>query len=330
MRTRIPWHPSKSRAHGNVFLNLRHREPDTETAPMDDAPPAPHAQKKMRFRSFLSLFNKYALLVLLSPWHFFKIICFLLGLVIILSTLLVVLCTHAFLHALPPVQSYTFRDLRMRAESAIHRHYPQAQHFHWEPIENVGHDLIYSLVISEDATFFEHHGFNYDALAKSLAENIRKRELAFGGSTISQQVVKNIFLDDSKTLGRKIREVILTRQLESHFSKNQILEIYLNLAEFGPNLIGVYSAAHTYFSTSPSKLNAAQGAFLAVMLPSPRRYFYAVVENRNLSSQKRKKINRILREMNYKDLISQEQYKRYLRYPLFEKLNPAQRHLATQ
>ena len=156
-----------------------------------------------------------------------------------------------------------------------------------------------------------------DALVNSFAENLKRREFAFGGSTISQQVVKNIFLDNKKSIIRKIRELVVTRRLEKRFSKNLILELYLNIAEFGPDIFGVNAASHYYFKKSPSRINAAEGAFMALMLPSPRKNHYRLFQNRNLSERWRRKLQRILKDMRYNDFITEKQYRYYINYPYF-------------
>src|SRR5690606_22251702 len=104
--------------------------------------------------------------------------------------------------------------------------------YKWVPMKKIHRDLVFSIVVSEDATFFEHNGFNFEAMVDSLAENIKERKAAYGASTISQQVVKNVFLTSEKTLFRKLKEALITHQMERRFSKNEILEIYLNIAEF--------------------------------------------------------------------------------------------------
>src|SRR5690606_7712117 len=104
---------------------------------------------------------------------------------------------------------------------------------------------------------------------------------------------------------------------------NQIIEIYLNLAEFGPDIFGVRAASHHFFGKSPGKINAAEGAFMALMLPSPRKNHYAIFQNHNLTRAKRKRIRRVLRDMMYSEFISPEQYRRYLRYDYFPRRGTA-------
>jgi len=97
--------------------------------------------------------------------------------------------------------------------------------------------------------------------------------------------------------------------MEERFTKNEILEIYLNIAEFGPDIFGVYMASMHYFNKEPKRINTAEGAFLALMLPSPKKYHYSIFRNKYLANRHKKKLRRILKDMLYKELISPEQYR---------------------
>ncbi len=189
-------------------------------------------------------------------------------------------------------------------------------------MKEINRELLFSIVISEDSTFFEHGGFNLEAMIDSVAENIKERRPAYGASTITQQVAKNLFLTNEKTILRKLQEAILTNKLEAKFSKNEILEVYLNIAEFGPDIFGINAASHHFFKLNPSEVNAAQGALLAQMLPSPRRHYFQIFENKNLTRAKRKRIDRILRDMLYQEYITEKQYREYVRYRYFEEGTP--------
>ena len=129
-----------------------------------------------------------------------------------------------------------------------------------------------AVIVSEDGTFYSHHGFDWDEMKNSVKKDLKTKKFARGGSTISQQLVKNVYLSLHKSLFRKFKEAILTMQLEKHFSKDEILERYLNVVEFGKNLYGIGSATQFYFKKSPAELTAAEGAFLAFLLPDPKKY----------------------------------------------------------
>jgi monofunctional glycosyltransferase len=266
----------------------------------------------------LRLLMRRTWIVLLSVYRVFQILCFLLGVGVIAGTISLSAYFHSFFASMPKLKSMDYPAIRSLAQSRVHDRLEKKDgHPTWVELRDVSRDYLYSIVMSEDSTFFEHRGFNYEAMVNSLAENIREMRPAFGASTISQQVSKVLFLTSEKTITRKIREFFVTLDLENTYNKNQILEIYLNVAEFGPDIIGAQSAAMHYFNKPASQINAAEGAFIALMLPSPKRNHYAVFQNRNLTSSKRKKIARVLREMHYRELISESQYERYMSYNFF-------------
>ncbi|MEK7691555.1 MAG: biosynthetic peptidoglycan transglycosylase, partial [Bdellovibrionota bacterium] len=175
------------------------------------------------------------------------------------------------------------------------------------------------IVMSEDSEFFEHDGINVEAIIDAIAVNLRTQKNTIGASTISQQVAKNLFLEFEKSYVRKIKEFMITRDIERRFTKNQILELYLNLAEFGPDIFGVEAAGQHYFGKKASAINAAEGAFIALMLPSPRRLHYSVYQNQNLTDARRKRIRRVLQDMLYNEFITEGQFAQYVRYPYFKK-----------
>jgi|SaaInlStandDraft_5_1057022.scaffolds.fasta_scaffold33083_2 monofunctional glycosyltransferase len=139
-------------------------------------------------------------------------------------------------------------------------------------LEDVSPYFIQSLVISEDGSFYKHKGFDLQELRNSFIENLKSFKYKRGGSTISQQLVKNYFLTGKKSLLRKLKEAYLTYLLEKNFSKNEILEKYINLVDFGREIFGLQSAAHLYFNTTPSQLSLAQSIVLVYLLPSPTLY----------------------------------------------------------
>lgn len=258
------------------------------------------------------------LALILSPWRIFKLVCFSVGLLVMGASLTSGILVWKFLGSLPDLEKVRFADVEALAKRRVAEHLVDKRaYYRWVALKDVNRPFLYSVVLSEDATFFEHEGFNFDAIADSLAENIRERKTAFGGSTISQQVVKNLYLEQEKTLWRKLKEFLITRRLESRFSKNEILEIYFNIAEFGPDIYGIGAASRAYFGKIPADVNAAEGAFLALMLPSPRRNYYSIYENKNLSKPKRKRLERVLRDMLYEDLITEQDYRRFVTYDYF-------------
>ena len=139
------------------------------------------------------------------------------------------------------------------------------------PLERVAPRLAEAVVLSEDAAFFGHAGFDFREIRNAVAESVERRRFGRGASTITQQLARNLFLGTERTLGRKVKEALLAVKLERALSKRRILALYLNVAEWGQGVFGAEAAARTRFGVSPSDLSTAQAALLAAMLPAPRR-----------------------------------------------------------
>lgn len=139
----------------------------------------------------------------------------------------------------------------------------------WTPITEVSPFLVHAVLAHEDASFFTHSGFAPWAIRDALVRNLRERRYVLGASTITMQLVKNVFLRREKTLARKVQEVLLTWWIESAMTKAQILELYLNVIEYGPSVYGIRHAAAHYFGRSPGELSVAEAAYLAMILPNP-------------------------------------------------------------
>ena len=254
----------------------------------------------------------------LSPYRALRALCFGIGLLTLLVVAALGVYAYTFYRSLPRFDRIDFAQARSIATARTQARLDNKNAPHpWVELKDVSRDFLYSIVMSEDSSFFEHDGIDFDSILVSLVENIREHRNAYGASTLSQQVSKNLFLDQSKTAMRKIKEVFITKGLERRFSKNQILELYLNVAEFGPDIFGAATAAQYYFKKKPSKINAAEGAFLALLLPSPRRNHYAIFENKNMTKPRRRRIQRVLNDMLYNEFISEKQYRQYLKYDFF-------------
>lgn len=263
-----------------------------------------------------------ALYIITSPWRFFKAVCMGVGMVVVTSALLVCIWLLVLFSQVPSLDGMTFADLKGRAQRSVSKRM-ESKSVHpgkWLELEQVSRDYLYAVVLSEDSRFFEHDGVDFDAMLASFAENLKSKSYATGASTITQQVAKNVFLNSQKTLGRKLQELWIARSLERHFSKNQIVEVYFNVAELGPDLFGMESAAQKYFGKHARQIIAPEGAFIAQLLPSPRRYAYSMVENLNLTPQKRRRIRRILGDMVEQEWISPAQYQAYVKYPFERKV----------
>ena len=142
----------------------------------------------------------------------------------------------------------------------------------WVPYERVSAQLKRAVVAAEDAKFVGHEGFDWEAISKAMEKNEKKGKVVSGASTISQQLAKNLFLSGERSWLRKGQEAVITWMLESTLSKRRILELYLNFAEWGEGVFGAQAAARYHFGIDAASLSAPQAAFLAAILPSPRRY----------------------------------------------------------
>ncbi|MCB9209819.1 MAG: monofunctional biosynthetic peptidoglycan transglycosylase [Ignavibacteriales bacterium] len=143
--------------------------------------------------------------------------------------------------------------------------------YDWTNYENISPSIKLAVIAAEDQKFPEHFGFDFDSIEKALSQN-EKRKIKRGASTITQQTAKNLFLWSDKSFIRKGLEVYFTLLLEIFWSKERILEVYLNIAEFGENIYGVKAASKKYFNVNTSKLSFRNAAQLAAVLPNPKRY----------------------------------------------------------
>jgi monofunctional glycosyltransferase len=142
----------------------------------------------------------------------------------------------------------------------------------WVPYERISVHLKRAIVAAEDAKFVDHEGFDWEGIQKALEKNQKKHRFAAGGSTISQQLAKNLFLTPNKSYLRKAEEAIITVMLENLWSKQRILEVYLNVIEWGNGIFGAEAAARHYYGTGAAQLGPEQAARLAGMVPNPRYY----------------------------------------------------------
>jgi hypothetical protein len=144
----------------------------------------------------------------------------------------------------------------------------------WTDLDHISPFMQVAVLTTEDGAFLHHHGFNHGAIRGAIIANLKARRFVRGASTITMQLAKNLFLTREKTVARKLEELILTDYLEQAFTKEEMMELYLNIIEFGPNVYGVTAAADHYFGRKPAELNLAECLFLASVLPSPSRYHH--------------------------------------------------------
>ncbi|RXZ44989.1 monofunctional biosynthetic peptidoglycan transglycosylase [Crenobacter cavernae] len=150
---------------------------------------------------------------------------------------------------------------------------PDAELRHkWVPYERISANLKRAIVASEDAKFVDHEGFDWNGIEAAFEKNMKQGKIVAGGSTISQQLAKNLFLSSRKTPWRKLEEAAITVMLEAVLDKRRIFEIYLNVIEWGNGVFGAEAASRHYFGGSAARLAPAQAARLAAMVPNPRFY----------------------------------------------------------
>ncbi len=170
---------------------------------------------------------------------------------------------------MPPAET-SFMSLRL---DEISRDKPDAElHYRWVPYGKISIHLKRAVVAAEDDTFVDHEGFDWEGIQKAIEKNQKKGRMVAGGSTISQQLAKNLFLSPSRSYLRKAEEAIITVMIEALWDKRRILEVYLNVVEWGNGIFGCEAAAQRYYRLPAAQLGPAQAARLAVMLPNPRKY----------------------------------------------------------
>jgi monofunctional biosynthetic peptidoglycan transglycosylase len=142
----------------------------------------------------------------------------------------------------------------------------------WVPLSQISPYLVKAVLIAEDDKFWEHEGFDFEAIRKAIEKDIKAKQFKFGGSTITQQLARNLYLSPEKSLIRKIEEAIIAWRMEKVLPKRRILEIYLNVVEWGEGIFGAEAASRHYYGKPSSALNPEEAAKLASVLPNPRRY----------------------------------------------------------
>ncbi len=142
----------------------------------------------------------------------------------------------------------------------------------WKPLSEIASPLQEAVLIGEDDRFFEHEGIDTEAMEESLEANLKKKKIVRGGSTITQQLAKNLFLSSSKNPLRKIKEIVMALLMEKMLNKARILEIYLNVIEWGKGIYGAEAASLHYFGKSAKNLNSDEAAYLAAIIPNPQLY----------------------------------------------------------
>ena len=163
-----------------------------------------------------------------------------------------------------------FMDQRL---NLLQQKNPDAQlRFKWVAYNQISSNLKRALIAAEDSKFLTHDGFDWEGIHYAAEKDLKKGRLVAGGSTISQQLAKNLFLSGQRTPWRKLEEAVITVMLEKMMGKRRILEIYMNVIEWGNGVFGAQAASYYYYHTTASRLSALQAAKLAAMVPNPRYY----------------------------------------------------------
>lgn len=175
----------------------------------------------------------------------------------------------------------------------------------YAPLARLPRHVPLAFVAGEDARFYEHPGFDAYQIERSLAVDLRDGAFVRGGSTISQQTVKNLFLSHQRTLARKLQEAVLTWRLEAHLRKDQIIERYLNIIELGPGVFGIDEAARYWFGKEPARLELHESVFLAALTPAPQTLSRRILEAGGIDDLLRRRMDIILANMRRERLITE-------------------------
>lgn len=192
----------------------------------------------------------------------------------------------------------------------------------WVPLHQISKIALASVIMSEDSAFYTHNGYDLEQIKKAIGINLKKGRYVRGASTITQQTVKNILLSKNKSLSRKSKELLLSLYMEQKLSKQRILELYMNIAEWGDGIFGIQAASKHYFGKDPEHLTAKEGAFLAALLPSPKRYSRAIGaggagQAQGVTNFVEKRIHSILQNLTKAQVLSLEDYTKEISEPLW-------------
>jgi len=160
-----------------------------------------------------------------------------------------------------------YREMAAKEKGKTYRIYQS-----WVPFSKISPYLVKAVLIAEDDKFWKHEGFDYEAIQKAIGKDLKAKKFKFGGSTITQQLARNLYLSPEKSLIRKISEAVITWRMEQALSKKRILELYLNVVEWGDGIFGVEAASRHYYGKSSLELAPEEAARLASVLPNPRKY----------------------------------------------------------
>ncbi|OGS52256.1 MAG: monofunctional biosynthetic peptidoglycan transglycosylase [Elusimicrobia bacterium RIFOXYB2_FULL_62_6] len=217
------------------------------------------------------------------------------------------LASAAYIFWLPDVRSLKTRNPKYTSYMLINERRAAAagkrldRSFTWTALENISPHLKHAVLVAEDDGFYRHKGVDWESTWRAAKTDLKTGRLARGGSTITQQLARNLYLSPSKNPLRKIKEILIARRLEDALGKRRIFEIYLNVAEWGKGIYGAQAASRAYFGKDASELTPEEAAALAAALPSPRRY-NPVKKTRFMEKSK----NRIISRMRASGFLPEE------------------------
>ncbi len=174
---------------------------------------------------------------------------------------------------------------------------------YWAPLETMPDELKWAVIVAEDANFYEHSGIDVPALKEAIKYDLKRKRLAYGASTITQQLAKNLFLSRDKSVRRKLREVVIAQQLEQELTKGRILELYLNVVELGPLVYGMGQGARYHFGKPLHLLSPAEATFLAAILPGPRVAYNPVLQ----TAKVRQRAARLIKLLGLRHILSEKE-----------------------
>ncbi len=212
---------------------------------------------------------------------------------------------------LMPLFLYTYADIQILKHKFPKRIsdtsiiFENKRPINWVKVRDISPGGTWPIIISEDWAFYDHNGVDFNQLFEVFKGIFLNKEIR-GASTITQQLAKNIFLGPEKTFIRKIREMFIAFKLEENLSKDEILEIYLNVIEFGPNVFGIGNASEYFFNKKPSELNFKEGSFLAMLLPNPKIY-HSSFQNKKLNDYARTRVDITLQKLKIAKILNEEQ-----------------------
>ncbi len=217
------------------------------------------------------------------------------------------------LYRLPPVSGLADRQMNLTIEvkdwqGKLRPFVAGPHNVWWTPAERIPSVMKWAVIVAEDANFYRHEGIDVRAIKDALRYDLEKKRLARGASTITQQTAKNLFLSREKTVTRKIEEIYLAKRMEQELTKGRILELYLNIVELGPMVYGIGHGARYYFDKPASALTPRECAFLAAMLPGPKKVYNPY---RHLE-RVLKRSDMILGQLRQKGVLTEAEYRRAL------------------